>query len=79
VSLSELPRASGRDHVKALKAFGWSVRREGNHIILTNPDVRDVVLSIPNHSEVRVALLKSELRKAGIVDAEYRAVFDRVV
>ena len=74
-----MPRASGRDHVKALKALGRRVRREGNHIILTNPEVPDVVLSIPNHSEVRLPLLKSELRKAGIADAEYRAVFDRVV
>jgi predicted RNA binding protein YcfA (HicA-like mRNA interferase family) len=76
MSLSDLPLASGKEHVKAFKYFGWIVRREAEHIIMTHPDRMGITLSIPNHKEVRRGTLKSLLKSAGITDKIYRDVFD---
>jgi len=74
---SDLPVASGKQHSAVLSShFGWSVRRDGEHIVLTHPSVPNVNLSIPNHKEVSRALLQKQLRRAGIGDREYRRAFD---
>lgn len=74
---SELPIAGGRQHAAVLSTrFGWIVRREGEHIVLTHPAVPNVNLSIPNHKQVSRALLQKQLRRAGISDREYRRAFD---
>src|SRR5436309_8529534 len=59
MALSDLPLASGQTHKKVFQKLGWSVRREGNHIVMTNPNVPRVTLSIPNHSQVRTAASKA--------------------
>jgi len=76
LGLSDLPRASGLEHVRVFRKFGWMVRREGNHIILTHPDKPRVTLSIPNHPEVKLPLLKRQIQIAGLDDKLYRSVFD---
>jgi len=76
MGISDLPRASGLEHVRVFRKFGWIVRREGNHIILTHPEKPRVTLSIPNHREVKLPLLKRQIQIAGLDDKLYRAVFD---
>ncbi len=79
MGLSHLPLASGERHAKVFtKKFGWVVRRKGSHIILTNPNVPNVHLSIPNHDEVKRPLLKRQIEVAGLTDELYRAAFDSV-
>jgi len=76
MSFSELPLASGRAHVKAFCSAGWTVRarKDGSHIVLTNPAVA-AVLSIPDHKEVRKGTLKQLIQDAGLTDAEYARIF----
>lgn len=76
MGLSDLPHAPGSVHVKVFQKFGWIVRRNGNHVILTNQNIPHVTLSIPNHSEVKLPLLKRQIALAGITDQLYRKVFD---
>jgi predicted RNA binding protein YcfA (HicA-like mRNA interferase family) len=74
---SELPLASGREHARVFEnCFGWKIRSDGNHIILTHEAAAGVHLSIPNHREVRRGLLSKQIRLAGKTDAEYRKAFD---
>ncbi len=77
MSLSDLPSASGREHVKILcGCFGWRERKaKKGHIILCKTGVQSI-LSIPDHRDVKRALLHGELRKAGIDDAEYVEKFN---
>jgi predicted RNA binding protein YcfA (HicA-like mRNA interferase family) len=78
MSLSDLPLASGRDHQKVFqKAFGFRLRKNGNHIIMTSPAGQHI--SIPNHPEVKKQTLKDILRGCGIEDGAYREAFDRCV
>lgn len=78
MGLKILPLDSGRRHVRVLESFGWVLRRGGSHLVLTNPNVPRVVISIPNHDEVDRRLLKAEIRKAGLTDEEYRARYDQL-
>jgi len=79
MALSELPLASGSAHVKVFtKKFGWIVRRSGNHIVLTNPNIPNVTLSIPDHKEVKRPLLKRQIELAQLTDSLYRKAFDEV-
>jgi predicted RNA binding protein YcfA (HicA-like mRNA interferase family) len=70
-----IPKASGREHVKAFRALGWTERKSKNgHIILTKAGV-SMIVSIPDHREVRCGLISNQLRKAGIPEAVYLAAF----
>ena len=78
MALSDLPLASGTNHAEVFcKCFGWTVRRAGNHITLTHPENTNC-LSIPNHKEVKRALLHKQIRLAGKTDEEYRTAFDSI-
>jgi HicA-like toxin of HicAB toxin-antitoxin system len=75
VSLSDLPLASGQEHRKVFeRTLGFECRKNAEHIILVSPG--GVVISIPNHREVKRPTLKQILRTCGIDDKEYRRAFD---
>ncbi len=76
MSLSDLPPASGRTHAKVLiQCFGWFERKaKRGHIVLKKPGVF-ALLSIPDHPEVRLGLLRAILKKAGIEDSAYVNAF----
>ncbi len=76
MGLSDLPQASGLQHARVFRKFGWILRSEGNHIILTHPDHARVTLSIPNHRVVKLPLLKRQIQIAGLTDKLYRSMFD---
>lgn len=65
-----LPLASGDNHAQAFEHAGWTRRKTGNHILLTKPGVNWTVC-IPNHGEVKRALLQKQIRGAGLTEAEY--------
>jgi hypothetical protein len=76
MALSDLPLAPGTDHAKVFcECFGWVIRREANHITLTHSENTNC-LSIPNHKEVKRALLHKQIKLAGKTDKEYRTAFD---
>lgn len=66
--------ASGEKHAKAFGRCGWTIARAGAHIVLTK-DGCPHALSIPNHAEVKRALLQKQIRLAGLSEAEYLAAF----
>ena len=74
--MSNLPRVSGRELVKALKRVGYEFdRQRGSHIVLrhVNPPHRRVV--VPNHKEISVGTLMSILRQVGLDREEFRGLF----
>lgn len=75
---ADLPVASGAQHVKAFGQFGWELRpAKRNHFVLHKPG-HAAHISIPNHREVKRALLAKQLKLAGITEAAYCAAFERV-
>ncbi|MBU1262015.1 type II toxin-antitoxin system HicA family toxin [bacterium] len=76
MAISELPISSGRKIADVLTSFGWKIRREGNHIVLTKEGFL-LHISIPSHRQVDRKLLHEELKKAGITDKEFRERFDK--
>jgi predicted RNA binding protein YcfA (HicA-like mRNA interferase family) len=68
-----LPVVSGREAVKVLTQFGWSVARQSSsHIIMTHPD-DSVTLSIPDHKELARGTLRSLIRSANLTVAQFVA------
>ena len=65
--------------IKALKILGFSVVREGNHIIMERPnsDGTKTPLVLPNHRSIKSCTLRSILTQSGVernefLDAYYR-------
>lgn len=73
--MSELPRVSGREVVKALQKIGYEQdRQRGSHIVLrqsTSPYRRIVV---PDHREVAKGTLRTIIRETGLTVAEFKAL-----
>ena len=68
----DLPLDSGRSLVKIFESFGWVSHQGKNHIVLVHPDKPpNLAISIPDHREVDRALLKAEIRKAGLTDEQF--------
>ena len=77
MAASRLPVMSGRDAVKAFEEDGWQlVRQAGSHMIMTKPGVA-VVLSIPDHRELKRGTLRGLIRKSGLDVPEFLALINR--
>jgi predicted RNA binding protein YcfA (HicA-like mRNA interferase family) len=73
--LSELPRISGREIIKALGKLGYCKdRQNGSHVILRNENPPYRRLTIPDHAEVAKGTLRALIREAGLTVAEFRAL-----
>jgi len=65
-----LTNISGKDAVKAFLKFGYShVHTSGDHAILQKSGAPS--LSIPLHREVAPFLLKSQIKKAGVLLGDF--------
>lgn len=72
-----LPIASGEQHARAFERCGWTrARRRGSHIVLTKAGAR-ATLSIPDHHEVKRAVLAKLIKSAELTENEYLAQFAR--
>ena len=74
----DLPLASGSAHVKAFERAGWTCikrRGRGKHFILTKEGKGH--LSIPEHKEVKRALLQKQIQLAGLTEQEYLSAFNK--
>ena len=62
---------SGAEAVKKFKRAGWTVNRQvGSHVMLVNPDY-PYTLSVPQHKELGIGLLKSLMRQANLSVEEF--------
>ncbi|NQW23675.1 MAG: type II toxin-antitoxin system HicA family toxin [SAR202 cluster bacterium] len=74
---SRLPVISGRDAVRSFESDGWQlVRQAGSHMIMTKHGV-SVVLSIPDHRELKRGTLRGLIRSSGLNVQEFVALVDR--
>ena len=62
---------SGAEAVSKLKRAGWTVDRQvGSHVMMVKPDY-PYTLSIPQHRELGVGLLKKLLKQARLSVEEF--------
>ena len=70
--MSNLPRVSGKECVKALTGVGFFVRRQhGSHLILRRKEPFTQVV-VPDHAELDRGTLRAIIRQAGITVDQFR-------
>jgi predicted RNA binding protein YcfA (HicA-like mRNA interferase family) len=70
--LSDIPRISGREVVKALKKLGYEQdRQRGSHIILRQTVSPFRRVTVPDHREVAKGTLRSIIRETGLTVSEF--------
>ena len=68
---SHLRLCSGAEAVKKFRRAGWSVDRQvGSHVMLTKVGYL-YTLSVPQHKELGVGLLKKLLKQAEIIIEDF--------
>lgn len=60
--------------MKVFLSLGWTLRRDGEHIVLKKPGVG--MISIPNHREVNRPTLSRIIHRAGLTDESYVEAFE---
>ncbi len=73
--MSELPRISGREVVRALKKIGYEQdRQRGSHMILRQTDSPHRRVTVPDHKEVAKGTLRAIIREVGLTVDEFKAL-----
>jgi len=73
--VSVLPRVSGREVVKALKAIGYEYdRQRGSHIILRQTVYPHRRIVVPDHKEIAKGTLRAIIREVGLTVNEFSAL-----
>jgi predicted RNA binding protein YcfA (HicA-like mRNA interferase family) len=71
--VSELPRISGREVVKALKKKGYEQdRQRGSHIVLRQTESPHRRVTVPDHKEVAKGTLRAIIREVGLSVEEFK-------
>ena len=72
--MSNIPRISGQECVKALAKIGFYVKRQkGSHIILRRDEPYCQVV-VPDHKELDAGTLRAIIRRAGLAVDEFKAL-----
>lgn len=72
--MSNLPRISGRECVKALSKVGFHFKRqEGSHIVLRRDDPFSQVV-VPDHKELDRGTLRAIIRSTGLGVDEFKRI-----
>ncbi len=68
---SRLKLCSGAEAVKKFKRAGWTVDRQvGSHVMMVKPEY-PYTLSVPQHRELGVGLLKKLIKQASLTVDEF--------
>ncbi|MBI3320603.1 MAG: type II toxin-antitoxin system HicA family toxin [Candidatus Omnitrophica bacterium] len=68
---SRLKLCSGAEAVKKFRKAGWSLDRQvGSHVMMVKPDY-PYTLSIPQHRELGLGLLKKLIKQAQLTVDEF--------
>ncbi|QUV80445.1 type II toxin-antitoxin system HicA family toxin [Chloracidobacterium thermophilum] len=71
--MSDLPKISGRELVKALKKIGYEQdRQRGSHIILRQIDPPHRRVTVPDHKEIAKGTLRTIIREIGLTIDELK-------
>lgn len=71
--MSELPRISGREVVKALTKIGYEQdRQRGSHIILRQTASPHRRVTVPDHKEIAKGTLRAIIRAIGLTLDEFK-------
>ncbi len=63
---------SGKDAVKIFARIGYYLaRQEGSHMILSSDRPGSPILVIPDHKELAPALLRAQIKRAGLSVDEF--------
>ena len=65
----KVPGVNHLDVVRALEKAGYSVRRQGKHIVMSNGGA---IIVIPRHNPVNAITLGAIIRSAGLTLEEFR-------
>lgn len=69
--MGKLANISGKEAVKAFQKFGWISRGQvGSHVVMTKTGEK-ANLSVPQHKELSVGLLRKLLRISGLSVDEF--------
>ncbi|MCX5994023.1 MAG: type II toxin-antitoxin system HicA family toxin [Chloroflexi bacterium] len=72
--MPRLPVISGKQAIEAFRKIGWKPdRHHGSHIVLIK-EKSPIILSIPDHKEIRRGTLRSLIRNAGLTVEEFVAL-----
>jgi predicted RNA binding protein YcfA (HicA-like mRNA interferase family) len=65
--------------IAALRALGFELVREAEHIALRRPSPRggSDFLTLPNHSSIKASTLRTILTQAGITRDDFLRVYER--
>ena len=75
--MTRLAGISGQEARKAFERDGWVFRRQrGSHMVMKKDGVR-AMLSIPDHRELKVPLLKRFIRDAEIIEERFLELLGR--
>ena len=73
--MSQLPRVSGREVVKALRKLGYELdRQHGSHIVMRQTDEPHRRLTVPDHGEIAKGTLRAIIRQSGLTVDEFKAL-----
>jgi predicted RNA binding protein YcfA (HicA-like mRNA interferase family) len=73
--VSQLPRVSGREVVKALRKMGYEQdRQRGSHIVLRQAIPPHRRVTVPDHNEVAKGTLRAIIREVGLTVDEFKAL-----
>jgi predicted RNA binding protein YcfA (HicA-like mRNA interferase family) len=70
--MGRLANISGKEAVKMFSEIGYYLaRQEGSHMILSNDRPGFPILVIPDHKELAPALLRAQIKRAGLSVEEF--------
>lgn len=68
----KLPVVSGMDCIRALEKVGYVVvRKKGSHVRLKDKNGKLSPVTVPDHKELRLGLLKKILNDAGLIVEDF--------
>lgn len=69
--VKKLKLCSGKEVVQKFQRAGWfAVRQKGSHVMMTKPEYQ-WTLSIPQHNEIGLGLLRKLIRQADLTIEEF--------
>ncbi len=75
--MSELPRISGREVIKALRRVGYEQdRQRGSHVVLRQASKPHRRVVVPDHKEVVKGTLRAIIKQVGLTLDEFKRLLD---